>query len=194
MIPYTLTRSRRKTMAIHLHLDGTVEVRCPTRMKKADIDAFVESKRPWIEKHLHAFQNRPPQRPLTPPEIHALAREAAGFIPQRAAHFAPKIGVTYDKISIRAQHTRWGSCSAKGNLSFNCLLLLMPPEVLDYIVVHELCHRKEMNHSPKFWAEVEKILPNYKEQKTWLKQNGPTLIARLPKKPSPSGEGGTAKP
>ena len=180
MIPYTLTRSRRKTIAIHLHPDGTVEVRCPTRMKKTDIDAFVESKRPWIEKHLRAFQNRPPQRPLTPPEIHALAREAAGFIPQRVAHFAPKIGVTYDKISIRAQHTRWGSCSAKGNLSFNCLLLLMPPEVLDYIVVHELCHRKEMNHSPKFWAEVEKILPNYKEQKTWLKQNGPTLIARLP--------------
>lgn len=180
MIPYTLTRSRRKTIALHILPDGTLEVRCPTRMKKADIDAFVESKRPWIEKHLQAIQNRPPQRPLTPPEIQALAQEAAQYLPQRVAHFAPKIGVTYGRITIRAQHTRWGSCSSKGNLNFNCLLMHMPPEVIDYIVVHELCHRKEMNHSPKFWAEVAKILPNYKEQKHWLKQNGPSLISRLP--------------
>ena len=180
MIPYTLTRSRRKTIALHILPDGTLDVRCPTRMKKTDIDAFVESKRPWIEKHLQAIQNRPPQRPLTPLEIQALAHEAAHFVPQRVAHFAPKIGVTYGRITIRAQHTRWGSCSSKGNLNFNCLLMRMPPEVIDYVVVHELCHRKEMNHSPKFWAEVAKILPNYKEQKQWLKQNGPSLISRLP--------------
>ena len=179
MTPYTLTRSRRKTMAIHLHPDGTVEVRCPTRMKKADIDAFVREKQPWIRKHLAVLADRPPLRPLTPSEIRTLAQQAAQFVPQRAAYFAPKIGVTYGRITIRAQRTRWGSCSAKGNLNFNCLLMLTPPEVLDYIVVHELCHRKEMNHSPKFWAEVEKILPNYKEQKHWLKQHGPALIARL---------------
>ena len=180
MIPYTLTRSRRKTIAIHIRPDGTVEVRCPTRMKKADVDAFVESKAPWIRKHLDALENRPRQCPLTPPEIQALAREAAHFIPQRIAYFFPKIGVTYGKINIRSQRTRWGSCSARGNLNFNCLLMLTPPEVMDYVVVHELCHRKELNHSPKFWAEVEKIMPDYKEQRQWLKENGSSLIARLP--------------
>lgn len=185
MIPYTLIRSRRKTIAIHITPAGEVEVRCPTRMRKADIEAFLESKRPWIEKHVKAIADRPPQPPLSPAEIQALARQASQLIPQRIAHFSPKIGVTYGRITIRSQHTRWGSCSAKGNLNFNCLLLLAPPEVLDYVVVHELCHRKEMNHSPKFWAEVEKILPNYKQSKQWLKTNGQALIARL-EKPSPS--------
>ena len=76
--------------------------------------------------------------------------------------------------------TRWGSCSSKGNLNFNCLLLLAPPEVLDSVVVHELCHRKEMNHSPAFWREVYRVFPKYDEADRWLKENGPVLTARLP--------------
>ena len=92
---------------------------------------------------------------------------------------APLVGVSYGGITIRAQKTRWGSCSSKGNLNFNCLLLLAPAEVLDYVVVHELCHRREMNHSPKFWAEVERVLPDYDARRKWLKENGPGLISRL---------------
>ena len=72
------------------------------------------------------------------------------------------MGVTYGRISIRAAKTRWGSCSGEGNLNFHWKLILMPLEILDYVVVHELAHRKQMNHSPLFWAEVEKVLPDYK--------------------------------
>ncbi len=90
------------------------------------------------------------------------------------------MGVSYGRITIRSQRTRWGSCSSKGNLNFNCLLLLCPEAVQDYVVVHELCHRKELNHSPKFWAEVERICPDYKTHRKWLKENGSSLIGRLP--------------
>ena len=100
-------------------------------------------------------------------------------IPERVAHFAPLVGVTYGRITIRSQHTLWGSCSSKGNLNFNCLLMLTPPEVLDYVVVHELCHRKEMNHSVRFWAEVEHVLPDYEIRRKWLRENGTALISRL---------------
>ena len=85
------------------------------------------------------------------------------------------MGVTYGRISIRSQKTRWGSCSAKGNLNYNWKLMLCPERVQDYVVVHELAHRKEMNHSPAFWAEVEKILPDYRERRKWLKTYGQTV-------------------
>lgn len=93
-------------------------------------------------------------------------------ISQRVSYFAAKMDVTYGRISIRAQKTRWGSCSGQGNLNFNWKLILMPPEILDYVVVHELAHRKQMNHSKLFWAEVERILPDYERRRRWLKENG----------------------
>ena len=101
------------------------------------------------------------------------------MIPDRVRHYADLIGVSYGRITIRNQKSKWGSCSAKGNLNFNCLLMLCPSEVLDYVVIHELCHRKEMNHSPKFWAEVEKYVPDHKTQRKWLKDEGSKLIARI---------------
>ena len=93
--------------------------------------------------------------------------------------YAAKIGVTYEHISIRAQKTLWGSCTAEGNLNFNCLLVLLPERVERYVVVHELCHRKEMNHSQKFWREVEKILPDYRELRKQLKNDGEAYLDRL---------------
>jgi predicted metal-dependent hydrolase len=87
--------------------------------------------------------------------------------------------VTYGRITVRNQRTRWGSCSSKGNLNFNCLLMLAPPDILDYVVVHELCHRKEMNHSPKFWAEVAKVIPDYKERQKWLRTEGSNIMRRM---------------
>ena len=89
------------------------------------------------------------------------------------------MGVTYGKVTIRSQKTRWGSCSARGNLNFNCLLMLTPPEVQDYVLVHELAHRIEMNHSPRFWKIVENVLPDYKRRKQWLRKEGTLLIERL---------------
>ena len=179
-LSYELIRSSRKTISIQITPDGRVLVRCPNRMRKEDVERFVKSKQGWIEKHLSTLTARPALPPFTNEEIHTLADRALVLIPQRVAHFAPLVDVTYGRITIRNQHSRWGSCSAKGNLNFNCLLMLTPPEVLDYVVVHELCHRKELNHSQRFWAEVERVMPDYRVYKKWLKENGGALISRLP--------------
>ena len=176
-------RSSRKTMVLEIIKDGTILVRAPYRMQESEIRRFVQEKSDWIEKHVQRIEER--QRTLTPVEgltmkdIRKLADQASVVIPKRVEYFAEKIPVTYGRITIRNQKTRWGSCSSKGNLNFNCLLMLAPPEVLDYVVVHELCHRKEMNHSERFWREVENILPDYRERKKWLKENGGRLIARM---------------
>ena len=179
-ISYQVVRSSRKTLSLQITPEGEVIVRCPTRYPAGEIEKFVESKRSWIEKHLSRIQTQPALVPFTMEQIEALADQALAVIPERVRHFAPLVGVGYGRITIRNQHSRWGSCSAKGNLNFNCLLMLCPPEVRDYVVIHELCHRREMNHSPRFWAEVEKICPDYKAHKKWLKENGSALIGRLP--------------
>ena len=175
---YTILRSARKTVAIQILPDGRVVVRCPSRMPKREVEAFVASKRGWLESHLNRLGPKEPV--LTEPERAELISRAKKVIPMRAAYFAPLAGVTYGRITVRSQRTRWGSCSAKGNLNFNCMLMLAPEGVLDYVVVHELCHRKHMDHSGAFWAEVERILPDYRERRAWLKENGNSLIARLP--------------
>ena len=177
-VQYSIIRSDRKTIAIQIQPDGNVVVRAPKRMRMEEIKRFVESKAEWIEKHL---LNRTTfnQEKLTDQEMKMLREKARAVVTEKVQYYAPIIGVTYNQIAIRAQHTRWGSCSNKGNLNFNCLLALVPPEVLDYVVVHELCHRKELNHSDRFWNEVAKILPDYKCRKKWLKENGSNLIARI---------------
>ena len=179
-ISYRTVRSDRRTIAIQITPAGEVVVRCPRRMRAEDVRRFVESKAGWITTHLAKFEDRPILPPFTTAEIDVLADRALKYIPGRVKHFAPMIGVTYGGITIRSQRTRWGSCSSKGNLNFNCLLMLLPPEIIDYVVVHELCHRKEMNHSPKFWVQVERILPNYRILKQQLKEQGGPLITRLP--------------
>ena len=173
---YTLIRSERKTISIRI-LPGGVEVRAPRRMPKADIERFLESKRGWIEAHLAKLPS--PRPKFTEAELRALADRAKEDLPERVRHFAPIVGVDYGRITIRSQHTRWGSCSGKGNLNFNCLLMLTPETVRDYVVVHELCHRLEMNHSEKFWKHVERVLPGYREQQRWLKEHGQELVGRL---------------
>ena len=177
-VPYQIIKSDRKTIAIQIKADGQVVVRCPKRMRIEEARRFVESKANWIEKHL---AKRPAQdvAKYTPKEIGQLREQARKLVTDRVKYYAPIIGVTYNKIAIRTQHTRWGSCSSKGNLNFNCLLALVPPEVLDYVVVHELCHRKELNHSACFWSEVEKVLPNYNVHRKWLKEHGASLFARF---------------
>ena len=177
-LTYQLIRSERKTVSLQITQEGELVVRAPKRMVKAEIDRFVESKRGWIEKHA---QNREQDVPkMTEAEFDTLVRHALEVIPEVVARFAPVVGVTYGRITIRNQRTRWGSCSAQGNLNFNCVLMRAPDDVLEYVVVHELCHRKEMNHGPKFWAEVERVLPNYRESRKWLSVNGSALIRSLP--------------
>ena len=180
MIPYTLVRSSRKTISIVIKPTGEVEVRCPKRCSKRDVEAFLTSKEAWIQKHLDAIGERPEVQLLSEAERKRLTEQAAKILSEKVRFYADKMGVTVNRITVRSQRTRWGSCSVKGNLNFNCLLMLCPEEVQDYVVVHELCHRKEMNHSAAFWAEVEKYCPDYKFHRKWLKENGASLIARLP--------------
>ena len=176
-----IIRSKRRTIAIEIKKDLRIVVRVPLEMKDNDIQRFVMEKQRWIEKHLQIVKKRNEEKetPFTVEEIHALADAALKDLTQRVAKHAPIVGVTVGRITIRNQRSRWGSCSAKGNLNFNCLLMLCPEEVRDYVVVHELCHRKELNHSPAFWSLVECVLPGYKEQYHWLKENGSKIIRRL---------------
>ena len=180
MIRYQVLRSRRKTLSIQIQPGGELLVRAPLRLPKREIEKVLEERKDWILRNLAKMQKleqeREKREPLTEAQIAELKKQAKIVIPQRVAYYAPIIGVTYGRITIRHQKTRWGSCSAEGNLNFNCLLMLMPPEVLDSVVVHELCHRKYMNHSARFYAEVRKAYPEYDKWNRWLKKNGPQYL------------------
>lgn len=181
-VQISVIRSRRKTIALQIREDGSVLVRAPYWMTNAEISSFVKDKKDWIRRHLDKLGenvNNSPGTFLSEAELRSLAERAAEAIPSRVAFFARKLGVTYGRITIRCQRTRWGSCSEKGNLNFNCLLMKAPKDVLDYVVVHELCHRLEMNHSSRFWAEVAKVLPDYKASEKWLRENGKLLIRQV---------------
>ena len=179
---YTLIRSDRKTLQLQVTPEGIV-VRAPKKMPQKEIEAFVNAHAGWIEKHAarveEAQRSMPPAEKLTAEELRKLADEALKVIPARVAHYAPLIGVTYGRITIRNQRSKWGSCSAKGNLNFNCLLMLAPPEVLDSVVVHELCHRKYMDHSKDFYAEVLRVFPEYRKWDRWLKEEGHLILSRM---------------
>ena len=175
---YRVIRSDRKTISLQLK-NGELTVRAPKKTTDRAIAEFVERHRSWIMKRRDRIL--PPGAapiPFTEEELAELALQAKKVIPQRVAYFAPLVGVTYERVTIRHQRSRWGSCSGKGNLNFNCLLLLMPPEVLDYVVVHELCHRREMNHSKRFYAEVQRVMPDYRTHMRWLKEHGSAIMAR----------------
>ena len=179
-LSYEVIRSSRKTVSLEIRRDGSILVRAPRRMTDRAIREFVASKESWLREKLRKYENHPLLPTLTEPELENLKTLAKADLAARVRHFAPLAGVSFGRITIRAQKSRWGSCSAQGNLNFNCLLMLSPPEIRDYVVIHELCHRKEMNHSPRFWAEVARICPDYRRHREWLKQNGSVLIGRLP--------------
>ena len=180
----SIIKCRRKTVCIRVNPDLTVTVRAPYRATKREIARILKEKEPWIFKQIELMKEKQAeyeanQLPaLSEIELKQLRERAHTVIPERVAFFADQMGITYGRISIRKQKTRWGSCSSKGNLNFNCLLLLTPPEVLDYVVVHELCHRIEMNHSKAFWKEVENVLPDYRIAKDWLKKEGAMVMRR----------------
>ena len=180
-----LIRSRRKTIAIEIHPDLSIRVRAPLRMPQYRIMEFLEEKEHWIDLHLEKMRQRKESNAdqtsrisISEEEIKQLTELAKEVIPQRVAFFAAQMGVNYGRITIRNQKTRWGSCSQAGNLNFNCRLMKMPPEVLDYVVVHELCHRKQMNHSAAFYREVYRVFPDYDRCRLWLRENGGALLAR----------------
>ena len=178
-----IIRSRRKTMSAEIAADGHVVVRAPMKLANKEIVRFLTEKSAVIEKHVRKRLAENEQlaetRPFTPAEIRKMADIAVEIIPRRVAYFAELMGVKYNRVTIRSQKTRWGSCTTGNNLNFNCLLVMTPPEVLDSVVVHELCHILHHDHSKAFYAAVYKVFPEYGRCDKWLKENGRLLIRRM---------------
>jgi len=148
-------------------------------MADAEIDRLLHEHRDWLASE------RAKQRPrlgLDPRGISELEgrRAARELVCMLIDEEARELDVEVSRVTIRDQRTRWGSCSAAGTLSFNWRLVLAPFEVLDYVVVHELCHLREANHSRRFWRLVESRRPDWREQRAWLNEHGPELLAFRP--------------
>lgn len=181
-LPYTLIRSRRKSCAISIDPDCRITVRVPTHTSEKDIRRLLIDKRLWIiTKYLEAQRQQQslPVSNLTDTQRAALKKRyidaAKDYFPKRVAYFNQFVDGSYNRITIRDQKTRWGSCSAKGTLSFNWRLMLAPPSIPDYVIVHELCHLTHMNHSAAFWQKVESVYPDYRTARKWLKDHGHEL-------------------
>lgn len=185
-IAVTVIRSRRRTLSVEIGKEGEILVRAPKWATKREINAFLEKNAAWIAKHKAMAERRMERAKdlpiLSETELNHLMKLARKRIPERVAYYAPLVGVSYGRISIRKQRTRWGSCSKEGNLNFNVLLMIAPAEVMDSVIVHELCHRIHMNHSKEFYASIYRVFPEYDRWNKWLKTNGDLLMSRLPER------------
>jgi predicted metal-dependent hydrolase len=170
---------RRKRWSLSVPWGGPPTLAVPSRMPAAEIERVVEAHRDWIARR-RAEQT--PRLGLDPRSVsEADARRAAReLVSMIAVEEAEALGVTYARIAIRGQRTRWGSCSSRGTLSFNWRLALAPLSVLDYVVVHELCHLRVPNHSPRFWALVAERRPGWRAERDWLRRHGEELLAFQP--------------
>ncbi|MDD5810990.1 MAG: M48 family metallopeptidase [Treponema sp.] len=180
---YIIKKSRRTTISVQITPDQKLLVKAPAYTSIKEVEEFLREKRDWIIKQINRTKVTSQQAAqmgiLSDKEIRKLKRDAKKIIPERVEYYAKLSGITYNRIFIRLQKSRWGSCSIEGNLNFNALLALMPLEVLDSVVVHELCHRRHMDHSKAFYDEVLKIFPDYKKWDKWLKQNGAAYQLRV---------------
>ena len=170
MMDYTLLRSRRRTLAIEVQRDGTVLVRAPLHTSQATIDEFLTRRSEWIAQ----AQQRQRQRceaypPLSPAEIARLRQKARDILPDKVAYWAKVMGVAPTGLKITSAEKRFGSCSGKNSLCFSLYLMRYPEEAIDAVVVHELAHIRHKNHSPAFYAEVERYLPDYRRRAQLLK-------------------------
>lgn len=162
-------RARRVRLA--LHHDGRVVLTLPFFVSYKQGTAFLQSKKAWIYEKVKKFALRPENILLrgSVKEYQNSRVAARQLVMERLEHFQKAYAVSWKRVSIRNQKTRWGSCSRTGNLSFNYRLLLLPAHLRDYIVVHELCHLLELNHSPCFWALVAKTFPDYRKLRRELR-------------------------
>lgn len=182
-VDYILKKSNRRSISIKISDEGKVLIKAPNQITIDKVEEFLYEKRDWILKQINReeIQNSKALEmgSLSEDDVKKIKKEARKLIPERVHYYSQLMGVTYNRISIRLQKSRWGSCTADGNLNFNCLLVLMPQEILDSVVVHELCHRNHMNHSKAFYAEVLKYFPDYKRCDKWLKENGKIYFKRI---------------
>ena len=175
-ITYEIIKSSRKTIAVEVRQDGSVLVRALRNCPQSRIDTFLKEKQAWVLAKVEEQKEKEADsmkiQPLSEAEQRLYRDKAREIFEQKVSYYAQMMGVSYGRIAIRDQKTRWGSCSGEGNLNFNWRLIFAPAGVLDYVVVHELAHRKEMNHSPRFWKVVEDTMPEYRKYQKWLKENG----------------------
>ena len=167
-------RSARKSLGLEVRDQNTVFARIPARLLDRELKQFVEAHREWILEKTKLTAQREENRKKTPtPPLESLSKtdrmKIQLKIGKRVRHYCEVMGVTVGWVTVKNQKTRWGSCSAKGNVNFNYQLAFMPEELLDYVVIHELAHRRHMDHSREFWAEVEKYCPDYKKRREELK-------------------------
>lgn len=173
MEPYELIRSRRKTMALEITGDCRVLVRAPMGISKTRIDSFVSGHTAWIKKHLEIQRQRIARRPPAPTEaeIETLKARARESLPPKVAEWSEKMGLRPTGVRITAARKRYGSCSGKNGLCFSCFLMNCPEPAVELVVVHELCHIREKNHGPRFYALLEHYLPDWRERKRLLFMN-----------------------
>ena len=170
---------RARTWRLEVPWGAAPRLTVPQGTSRASVQRLVEEKRLWIEEQR---RRQVPRLRLDPSLVNeSQARLAARkLVSTLAREEAERIGVEYRRIRIGGQRTLWGSCSSRGTLSFNWRLVLAPFEVLDYVVVHELCHLRVPDHSRQFWALVEHHRPSWRRQRDWLRDNGAELLAFRP--------------
>ena len=167
----TVVRSDRKTLGLKVDREGALIVQAPRRLSVKEIADAIEKHRAWIEKAQTSQKKRAEARPpLSPEEERALVRQAKEVLPQKLAYYAGLMGVSPTRLTVTHAKTRFGSCSSKNAVSFSCYLMQYPEAAVDYVVVHELAHIRHHDHSPAFWAEVEKWMPDYKARKALLRE------------------------
>ncbi|MDD3646407.1 MAG: M48 family metallopeptidase [Candidatus Gracilibacteria bacterium] len=167
-IEYKVKKSFRKTLSLQVR-NGEVIVKAPIFVFEATIKSFVNKHIDWIKSKLEQDKNKVI---YTSTQILELKQKAKDYIIPKAKELSEKFGLKYNTIKITSAKTRWGSCTSKKCLNFSYRLILTTPKVIDYVIVHELAHLKHMNHSKKFWSEVEYMMPDYKECEKWLKKHG----------------------
>ncbi|MEX0924516.1 MAG: M48 family metallopeptidase [Candidatus Paceibacterota bacterium] len=177
-LTYTIRRVRRaKRMRIIIHQDGTVVVTKPWWARKKTAEAFLLKNQEWVLEKVRAITTgADPDLTSTDEHHYEEHKEAArALVHAKLEQWNRLYAFTYHRVSIRNQKTRWGSCSASGNLNFSYKILFLPERLQDYLVVHELCHLKEMNHSQRFWALVGQALPGYRTLYKELHLQGDTV-------------------
>ena len=175
-VEIVVTKCRRKSVSMKVTGPNRVEVRAPYLMPDEEIRRILEAHRAWIGKRLEMARQAAQRPPRTQAELRELAEAFKRWLPPVLEDYCARLGVTPARVTVRHQKTRWGSCSSAGGLNFNCLLALAPENVRRYVVLHEVCHLREMNHSPAFWRLVATQMPEYQEARRWLKTEGQALI------------------
>lgn len=170
IIPYEIIPSRRsRYLRLEMGRGGLRAIK-PWLTPNIFVEHFIKTKAAWVIRSLAKTQEVKINLDIPEEEIPILKRRAAKIIIERLEFFNSMYGYKYQRLSIKDQKTRWGSCTHSGTLSFNCRLSLLPLNLLDYVVVHELCHLKEMNHSSKFWGLVSRAIPDHKQRRAELKE------------------------